>query len=195
MNRQFLAILTLVSVFFAAFQYGASQEKKDESTYPIREHGVGTWYAIDVPLPVKHKIEMPDLTDYKLTLTFDILTHEKKPPEPHLNLAVTAVFKFGGEQLLPPATTHVQLLIDGKATGEFPLKAYAASVGGKERTDSLIAQIPLDDYRALAKATKVEGRLYCRSVDGDEVRQNDLRTFELDEKAIRSLKALDKRAK
>ena len=191
MNRQVLAILALVSIF-AAFQGLAGQEKKDDSTYPIREHGVGKWYAIDVPLRVTHKLETPGLSDYKLTLTFDILTHEKKPPEPHLNLAVTAVFK---DVIRPrsPGTSHVQLLIDGKSTGEFPLKAYALSSGGEEYTAFLMAEMPLADYRALAKAKEVQGRLYWRSKNGEEVRQNDLRTFKLDQKAMRSLKELDKR--
>jgi hypothetical protein len=36
-------------------------------------------------------------------------------------------------------------------------------------------------------------RLYWRSKNGEEVRQNDLRTFKLDQKAMRSLKELDKR--
>lgn len=193
MNRQALAILSLVSVAFAAFQYVLSQGKHDDTIYPIREHGIGTWYAIDVPLPVNHKTEMPYLTDYGLTLTFDIRTHENKPPEPHLRVAVTAVFKFGGENRNLPGTTHVQLVIDGKTTRAFPLKVFAVREDGEQQKEWLSVAMPLAEYRAIVAAEVVEGRVYWLSQNGEEVRQHDLRTFKLDQKAMRSLKALDLR--
>jgi hypothetical protein len=172
---------------------GTRNTAKD-STYPIRTHGVGRWFAIDVPLLLQHNLKIAGLTDYKVKMTVDILTRKGKPPSPLLQFAITGQFKNVIRPRLP-GTSHVQLVIDGKATSEYPLKAYAFEAGGEQLTAWVQGAISLADYRAMVAARQIQGRLYWRSDDGKQITRQDVRTFKLDAKCLRSLKELDKKVR
>jgi hypothetical protein len=164
---------------------------KEGDLYPIYEHGVGRWLAFDVPLKVQHKLETRGLSEYKLALTIHILVRDGKQAMVRFTFTEEGTFK---PVLRPemPETSHVDLVIGERNSVALPLTASSyGNFGGKRQTVTRFATVPLPTFQQMVKGRSLRGQLYWRFTDGEIVGQSEPRFFTLNEKALRTLRALD----
>jgi hypothetical protein len=191
-------LLLIGPVLLVAVSMPAGADKgpatKDD-LYPVYEHGEGRWLAFDAPLRVRQDLKTPGLREYKLTLTVSILVREGKQAEVRFTFAEEGTFM---DALRPelPSSTHVDLVIGEQSSVALPLTASGfTDFGGERQVATHFATVPLHTFKKMVTAKSLGGRLYWRSTDGEVVGQNELRFFTLDEKALRTLAALDAKAR
>ncbi|MBI2427629.1 MAG: hypothetical protein HYV29_02320 [Ignavibacteriales bacterium] len=180
--------ITLITVFIAiAFSLTPSQ---DADYYEIQEHGPGRWLTFTTQLSVQHKLTTPGILEYGLVFNPDFEIRQGRDP--------LFVFKFEEEgtfnpALKPqlPANTHMQFIVDGKPTAELAVKKTSFRnendlrhvlkfyvVANRQIVENMIA------------ARSVRGLLYYRQLQGTDVQKNDVKSFTLDPKSIRTLARL-----
>ncbi len=179
---------TIVSLLIALFVTPALSQ--DEDYYEIQEHGPGRWLTFSAHLNVQHKLTTPGILEYGLLFNPDFEIRQGRDP--------LFVFKFEeigkfDPALKPqlPANTHMQFIVDGKPTAELAVKKTSFRnendvrhvlkfyvVANKRIVENMIA------------ARSVRGLLYYRQLQGSDVQKNDVKSFTMDPKSIRTLARL-----
>lgn len=184
MKKLFYSFLLLtVSVALPTFP-------QDSDYYEIEEHGPGRWVTFTSPLQVQQSVSTPGILEYTLTFNPDFEIREGRDP--------LFVFKFEemgklNPALKPqlPANTHVQFIIDGTPTAELPLKKIAFR---NERDERHVLKFYVVANRQIVErmigARSIRGLLYFRQQQGTNMTKSNVKTFMLDQKAIRTLARL-----
>src|SRR5262249_25315508 len=97
--------------------------------------------------------------------------------------------------LAMPGSSHVDLVIGDKSIAELRLTGSGSGNEGDERlTEDFFARVPLTVFKKMLAAKTIRGYIYWRA-ENEIVERNELRLFTLDAKALRTLSALDARAR
>src|SRR5262249_10548767 len=101
--------------------------------------------------------------------------------------------RTGGE-VASPAMPSPQGLRPEAPTGR-PASPASGSVFHADGGSICTPITTLHTFKKMVTARSLRGHLYWRSTDGEVVGQNELRFFTLDEKVLRTLAALDAKAR
>lgn len=163
---------------------------QDEDYYEIQEHGPGRWLTFSAQLNVQHKLSTPGILDYGLLFNPDFEIRQGRDPLFVFKFEETGKFDPALKPQLP-ANTHMQFIVDGKPTAELAVKKTSFRnendirhvlkfyvVANRQIVENMIA------------ARSVRGLLYYRQLQGSDVQKNDVKSFTLDPKSIRTLARL-----
>lgn len=158
--------------------------------YEIQEHGPGRWMTFSAPLSVQHKLTMQGILDYELLLNPDFQFRPGRDLLYVFRFEETGKFNPALKPQLP-ANTHIQFIIDGTPTAELAVKR--SSFLNENDARHVIKFYVVANRQIVEKmiaARNVRGLLYYREVKKGVVEKNDVKSFTLDPKAIRTLSRL-----
>lgn len=163
---------------------------QDEDYYEIQEHGPGTWYSFSAPVSVQHKLTSPGILGYELTINPDFEVRRGRDPLYVFRFEETGKFNPALKPQLP-ANTHLQFIIDGTPSAELAVKRTSFLNDNDARhviKFYVVANRTIVEKMIAARS--VRGLLYYREVKKGVVEKNDVKSFTLDPKAIRTLARL-----
>lgn len=179
---------TIVSLLIVLFVSPVLSQ--DEDYYEIQEHGPGRWLTFSAQLTVQHKLTTPGILDYGLLFNPDFEIRQGRDPLFVFKFEETGKFNPALKPQLP-ANTHMQFIVDGKPTAELAVKKTSFRnendvrhvlkfyvVANRQIVENMIA------------ARSVRGLLYYRQMQGSDVQKNDVKSFTMDPKSIRTLARL-----
>ena len=158
--------------------------------YEIQEHGPGRWMGFSAPLSVQQNLTTPGILGYELNINPDF---EIRPGRDLLYVfRFEEIGKFN-PALKPqlPANTHLQFIIDGSPTAELPVRTTSfLNENDARHVIKFYVVTNRQITERMVSARNVRGLLYYRERKKGVTIKNDVKSFTLDLKAIRTLSRL-----
>jgi len=163
---------------------------QDEDYYEIQEHSPGRWVTFFASLSVQHKLTTPGILSYELVLNPDFEIRPGRDVRYVFRFEETGKFNPALKPQLP-ANTHVQFIIDGTPSFELPVKRTSfLNENDARHVIKFYVVVNRQIVEKMIAARSVRGLLYYREVKKGVVEKNDVKSFALDLKTIRTLSQL-----
>ena len=163
---------------------------QDEDYYEIQEHGPGRWLTFSAPLSVQHKLTTLGILDYELLINPDFEIRRGRDLLYVFRFEETGKFNPALKPQLPD-NTHLQFIIDGTPTAELAVKRTSfLNENDARHVIKFYVVTNRQIVERMIAARSVRGLLYYRESKKGVTEKNDVKSFTLDPKAIRTLARL-----
>jgi hypothetical protein len=184
--RKLFSFLSIVFLSISLFA-------QDEDTFSITKHTVeknpGTWIGFSANVNAQQNLTTLGLEKYELIFNPDFQIKGSSNVLYVVRFEETGQFSQGMKSQLPK-NTHMMFIVDGSPSPEFKVKPTAYRFEPTKIINKFLVVIPKIWMEKMVTARTVRGLLYFRSIGGSAAEKNDVKSFTLDAKTLRTLSKL-----